>query len=78
ITKVRILGRLLLIERKKRERSRTMNESFLTILGISMIASFITNLIAYLAGKHHLKKKIKNHKMWFDSEIEHIKKKYHL
>ncbi|VIW72175.1 Uncharacterised protein [Streptococcus pneumoniae] len=55
-----------------------MNESFLTILGISMIASFITNLIAYLAGKHHLKKKIKNHKMWFDSEIKRIKKKYHL
>ncbi|ETE01092.1 MULTISPECIES: hypothetical protein [Streptococcus] len=55
-----------------------MNESFLTILGISMIASFITNLIAYLAGKHHLKKKIKNHKAWFDSEIERIKKEYHL
>lgn len=55
-----------------------MNESFLTILGISMIASFITNLIAHLAGKHHLKKKIKNHKKWFDSEIERIKKEYHL
>lgn len=59
-------------------RCEGMNESFLTILGISMIASFITNLIAYLAGKHHLKKKIKNHKAWFDSEIERIKKEYHL
>lgn len=55
-----------------------MNESFLTILGISMIASFITNLIAYLTGRHHLKKKIKNHKVWFNSEIDRIKKEYHL
>jgi len=29
-------------------------------------------------GVLHLEKKIKNHKAWFDSEIERIKKEYHL
>lgn len=66
------------VEHRIAQRGVNMNESFLTILGISMIASFITNLIAYLAGRHHLKKKIKNHKVWFNSEIDRIKKEYHL